>query len=113
MSGRTEGGTTANAAEILQHHGVTLWQSPTLHALLTRMADEGITSLMVEGGARTARDFITAGLVDRILLYEGPGTIGADGIASPVTRAHMPDPFRLIATETFGPDRAYHYERED
>ena len=106
MSGRTEGGSTITPLKL------THWITPTLHTLLTRMADEGISSLMIEGGASVARAFLEAGLVDRIALYEGPGTIGADGLASPLTRAHMPSGYRLVRSETFGPDRAHHYERE-
>jgi diaminohydroxyphosphoribosylaminopyrimidine deaminase/5-amino-6-(5-phosphoribosylamino)uracil reductase len=111
MPGRAEGGTARQNA--LQSANISIWQTPSLHALLARMAEEGISSLMVEGGAKTVRDFLAAGLVDRIVLFEGPAEIGAGGVASPVTRTHMPAGFRLVASETFGPDRAYHYERED
>lgn len=34
--------------------------------------------LMVEGGAQTARAFLAAGLVDRMLLYRAPATIAGD-----------------------------------
>ena len=36
---------------------------------------------MVEGGARVAQAFLTAGLVDRMLLYRAPITFG-EGIAA-------------------------------
>lgn len=39
--------------------------------------------LMVEGGAQTARAFLTAGLVDRLLLYRAPRAVGGDGPALP------------------------------
>ena len=39
--------------------------------------------LMVEGGAQTARAFLTAGLVDRFLLYRAPRAVGGDGPALP------------------------------
>lgn len=83
-----------------------------LETLLAKMAGEGISSLLVEGGARVATAFLESDLVDRILLFEGPDEIGAEGIASPVTRTHMPAGFRLDRTEAFGPDQAYHYERD-
>lgn len=87
-------------------------EAPSLGDLLARMAAEGTSSLLVEGGARIARQFLDAGLVDRILLFEGPAEIGADGIASPVTRDHMPAGFHCVRREIFGPDRALHYERD-
>lgn len=83
-----------------------------LREALGRMAADGLSSLLVEGGAGVASAFLQADLVDRILLFEGTGKIGADGIAAPVTRNHMPVGFRLVRTEQFGPDRAFHYERD-
>ncbi len=40
-------------------------------------------TLMVEGGAETARAFLHAGLVDRMLLYRAPITVGGSGPALP------------------------------
>ena len=39
--------------------------------------------LMVEGGARAARAFLAAGLIDRLLLYRAPREVGGDGPALP------------------------------
>ena len=84
----------------------------SLLPLLQGMAETGITSLMVEGGARVARAFLEQGLVDRMLLFQSPLVIGEGGIAAPVSPHHMPEGFRLVAEEQFGPDRALHYEKE-
>jgi diaminohydroxyphosphoribosylaminopyrimidine deaminase/5-amino-6-(5-phosphoribosylamino)uracil reductase len=43
----------------------------------------GVQWLMVEGGAETARAFLAAGLVDRLMLYRAPMTIGGAGPAMP------------------------------
>jgi diaminohydroxyphosphoribosylaminopyrimidine deaminase / 5-amino-6-(5-phosphoribosylamino)uracil reductase len=40
-------------------------------------------TLMVEGGAETARAFLSARLVDRMLLYRTPLTVGGRGPALP------------------------------
>ncbi|MFP3542101.1 bifunctional diaminohydroxyphosphoribosylaminopyrimidine deaminase/5-amino-6-(5-phosphoribosylamino)uracil reductase RibD [Rhizobium sp. SIMBA_035] len=80
--------------------------------LLPALASRGISSLIVEGGARTARLFLDAGLVDRIQLYQGDVVIGTDGIESPVTKTDMPSGFALRGTFAFGPDRMDEYERE-
>ena len=58
-----------------------------------------------------ARSFLDQGLVDRILLFEGTTTVGAAGLASPLTRADMPAGFRLLREEAIGPDRLTEYER--
>ncbi len=53
-------------------------------------AMQGVQYLMVEGGAKAARAFLNAGLVDRLLLYRAPLTVGGDGPAMPaLTRASL------------------------
>ena len=84
-----------------------------LDALLAALATRGISSLLVEGGARAARSFLDAGLVDRILLFKGAGTIGKDGVASPFVSGRMPDGFSLRHTARYGADRLQDYERDD
>jgi len=80
--------------------------------LLPALASRGISSLVVEGGARTAKLFLDAGYVDRILLYQGPVVIGQDGIESPVRKTDMPSGFLHRGTFMFGGDRLDEYERE-
>ena len=83
-----------------------------LDELLPALASRGISSLVVEGGARTAKLFLDAGYVDRILLYQGPEVIGQDGIESPVTKTDMPSDLLHRGTFMFGDDRLDEYERE-
>lgn len=84
---------------------------PVLHAL----GEKGITRLMVEGGARVARSFVAAGLVDEIWLLRGPDAIGADGVpaldALPLDAITQSPAFRLRASETLGKDNLNIYER--
>ncbi len=79
--------------------------------LLEALGTRGISSLLVEGGARTAQRFLDADLVDRILLFQGPGTIGEGGIESPVTKTNIPSSFRHIRASQFGDDRCDEFER--
>ncbi|APH72974.1 bifunctional diaminohydroxyphosphoribosylaminopyrimidine deaminase/5-amino-6-(5-phosphoribosylamino)uracil reductase RibD [Aquibium oceanicum] len=71
----------------------------------------GIKSVFLEGGAETARRFLDAGLVDRLLLFKGAATVGEGGIASPVHEATVPAEFRATAESRFGEDRLIEYER--
>lgn len=80
--------------------------------LLPALGSRGMSSLFVEGGAKTATLFLESGLVDRILLFEGPGAIGEGGIESPVTKTDMPSGFTHISTRQFGDDRLDEFERE-
>lgn len=97
----------------LEAAGVEVIETGSLPELLALLGERGINGLMVEGGAVVADAFLKAGLVDAIALYEGPGEIGAEGIASPLTRAHIGPEFRFMGESRFGPDRRFDYERID
>jgi diaminohydroxyphosphoribosylaminopyrimidine deaminase/5-amino-6-(5-phosphoribosylamino)uracil reductase len=81
--------------------------------LLAALATRGISSLLVEGGARTAQQFLNDGLVDRILLFTGPLALGEQGVPSPLDRKLIPVGFVHRRTDTFGGDLldTYEYER--
>ncbi|QFY59693.1 bifunctional diaminohydroxyphosphoribosylaminopyrimidine deaminase/5-amino-6-(5-phosphoribosylamino)uracil reductase RibD [Rhizobium grahamii] len=100
--------------QALDEAGVEVVQSDPSRPeeLLPALASRGISSVLVEGGARTAKLFLDAGYVDRILLYQGPGMIGQGGIESPVTKTDMPSGFLHRGTSIFGDDRLDEYERE-
>jgi diaminohydroxyphosphoribosylaminopyrimidine deaminase/5-amino-6-(5-phosphoribosylamino)uracil reductase len=82
-----------------------------LHAL----AEKGITRLLVEGGARVASSFVTAGLVDEVWLLRGPDAVGADGVAAldalPLTSITQSPTFKRRASETLQNDTLTIYER--
>jgi diaminohydroxyphosphoribosylaminopyrimidine deaminase/5-amino-6-(5-phosphoribosylamino)uracil reductase len=50
-----------------------------LREVLARLAGQGITRVLVEGGAALATAFLREGLVDRLHLFTAPLLIGADG----------------------------------
>ncbi|TPJ42703.1 bifunctional diaminohydroxyphosphoribosylaminopyrimidine deaminase/5-amino-6-(5-phosphoribosylamino)uracil reductase RibD [Mesorhizobium sp. B2-5-13] len=75
-----------------------------LPELLEDLAALGMASVLVEGGAKVASAFLADGLVDRIVLFQGPEAIGEDGIASPVDADHIPAGFRKLREMRFGED---------
>jgi len=83
-----------------------------LPELLEDLGTRGMATLMVEGGAETAKHFLEEDLVDRIALFAGPGEIGADGVAAPIDEDHIPAAFRLIREAVFGEDRYVEYIRK-
>jgi diaminohydroxyphosphoribosylaminopyrimidine deaminase/5-amino-6-(5-phosphoribosylamino)uracil reductase len=90
-----------------------LHQDPAdLPALLKTLGGRGISSLLVEGGAATARSFLDAGLVDRVLLFQSPMTIGPGGIESPVKNTDIQKSFTHISTTGYGADRCDTFERD-
>ena len=82
-----------------------------LPELLEDLAAQGFMTLMVEGGAETAHQFLAEGLVDRIALFAGPDAIG-EGVAAPVTPATVSAGFRLARQARFGDDLYHEYVRE-
>jgi diaminohydroxyphosphoribosylaminopyrimidine deaminase/5-amino-6-(5-phosphoribosylamino)uracil reductase len=86
-----------------------------LLAVLHALAEKGITRLLVEGGARVASSFVTAGLADEIWLLRGPDAVGADGVAAldalPLTSITQSPTFKPRASETLQKDTLAIYER--
>ena len=79
------------------------------------LAGRGITRLVVEGGARVASSFLSAGLVDEVWLLRGPDTIGMDGIPAldtqPLSVITQSPHWRARATEALDKDTFTIYER--
>ncbi len=71
----------------LAAHGVEVWSFPdpsgrvSLSHVLARLAREGVTSVMVEGGSETLWEFFRSGLVDRVAVFSAPTVLG--GRAAP------------------------------
>lgn len=98
-------------ADALKAAGVEILDAVDLGDLLSKLAARGMSSLLVEGGARVARSFLAAGLVDHILLFEGPIEIGADGIETPLKHTDMPAGYSLVRRYRSGADTCCEYER--
>ncbi|PSH67893.1 riboflavin biosynthesis protein RibD [Phyllobacterium brassicacearum] len=83
-----------------------------LPELLDDLAAQGITTVMVEGGATVASSFLQEGLVDRIALFQGSVAIGSSsGVAVPELHSHIAREFHLLREYRFGDDRYSEYVR--
>jgi diaminohydroxyphosphoribosylaminopyrimidine deaminase/5-amino-6-(5-phosphoribosylamino)uracil reductase len=69
---------------------------------LRALADEGVQSLLLEGGPTLAASFVAAGLVDKLLVFVAPRLAGAG--AGPI--ASLPEPLELrrLAATSVGED---------
>lgn len=75
---------------------------------------EGVQWLMVEGGAETAGAFLAEGLVDRLMLYRAPLTVGGDGPALPeLSASALADnpAWQRTDSRPLGKDRFDDYQR--
>ncbi|MHB2265587.1 bifunctional diaminohydroxyphosphoribosylaminopyrimidine deaminase/5-amino-6-(5-phosphoribosylamino)uracil reductase RibD [Aliihoeflea sp. PC F10.4] len=82
-----------------------------LPELLEDLAARGVLTLLVEGGAATARHFLDEGLVDRLVLFESKILVGANGIASPIKPDAVPKEFTLTRRDRLGDDIRHEYVR--
>ena len=83
-----------------------------LPELLEDLAAQGLSTLMVEGGAAVATSMLDEGLVDRIVLFQGPNVIGKEaGVAGPDLHTHIARDFKLLNEYRFGEDRCSEYVR--
>ncbi|RJP45972.1 MAG: bifunctional diaminohydroxyphosphoribosylaminopyrimidine deaminase/5-amino-6-(5-phosphoribosylamino)uracil reductase RibD [Desulfobacteraceae bacterium] len=49
-----------------------------LAALMPRLSERGVTSLLIEGGARVAASALAAGIVDKVCFFYAPKILGGD-----------------------------------
>ena len=85
-----------------------------LEAVLHTLSAQGITRLLVEGGAKVASSFLKAGLVDEFWLFQGMKSIGSDGVAAldgQQLETAIASGWLADETERFGDDRLTVYRR--
>lgn len=70
-----------NKAGVLIKKGVKLFQETKLRSVLKRLAEQGVTRLLVEGGAQIHAAFVKEGIGDSLLWSRSPRVLGA-GLAA-------------------------------
>jgi len=69
-------GKVPRRARLLRQPGETLAEEGPLRSVLRRLARRGITSVLVEGGARVYGQFLASGLWDELRLFVAPKVFG-------------------------------------
>jgi diaminohydroxyphosphoribosylaminopyrimidine deaminase/5-amino-6-(5-phosphoribosylamino)uracil reductase len=86
-----------------------------LPGALARLANHGLTRVMVEAGPILSAAFLRADLVDEAVLFHAPQDIGAQGIDAleglPLDALTRSPKLPLVAAETVGDDRMEIFER--
>jgi diaminohydroxyphosphoribosylaminopyrimidine deaminase / 5-amino-6-(5-phosphoribosylamino)uracil reductase len=76
--------------------------------VLNKLADRGVTRLMVEGGGQVAASLLKAGCVDRLALYSAGVAIGAEGLPNlagmGITALKDAPRFERASVTELGPD---------
>jgi diaminohydroxyphosphoribosylaminopyrimidine deaminase/5-amino-6-(5-phosphoribosylamino)uracil reductase len=107
------------AADILQQKGCKVFRVDDhngrldLDAVLKTLGVQGITRLMVEGGAKVAASFVEAGLIDDAALLRADETIGADGVDAleGMSLSKLTGTMTSRGTEKLGADTLEIFER--
>lgn len=82
-----------------------------LPELMDDLAALGISSVLVEGGAGVAKNFLEEKLVDRLIIFQSTLIIGPDGIAAPNLDPYKNGEFTLARETRYGSDLCYEYIR--
>lgn len=85
-----------------------------LTAVLHTLSEQGITRLLVEGGAKVASSFLKAGLADEFWLFQGRKDVGSDGLSAlegQKLETVIASGWRADETEMFGDDTLTVYRR--
>jgi len=77
-------------------------------AALWLLGEQGLTSILVEGGAKLAASLLAAQLVDRLVWFSAPSVLGADGMSAigalGIAALYASPRFTPIATQRVGDD---------
>jgi diaminohydroxyphosphoribosylaminopyrimidine deaminase/5-amino-6-(5-phosphoribosylamino)uracil reductase len=80
-----------------------------------RLKDEGITRLLIEGGAAVARRLLESDLIDEVILFRSPHALGGKIVPAlaglPLSTIESSERFRRVERRRFGPDMMSRYER--
>ncbi len=81
-----------------------------LPELMDDLAAQGISSVLVEGGAGVAKSFLDEGLVDRLAIFRSPVEIGSEfGVAVDGIETHIADKFKILRQARYGDDAYAEY----
>jgi len=89
----------------LQEAGATVWKLPApggrvdLGALVDRLVQEGVDSLLVEGGGEVAWSFLAGGWVHKLVMFYAPLILGGRTGVPAVGGAGVEDPARGFRVE--------------
>lgn len=94
----------------LRDHGVEVLIASGLDEILAALRSRGIRSILVEGGAQIAGEFLNQNLVDRLVLVQAPIILGGGAVAAfshvTPTKGEQAKRWSVISREVLGDDIA-------
>ncbi|WP_336276990.1 bifunctional diaminohydroxyphosphoribosylaminopyrimidine deaminase/5-amino-6-(5-phosphoribosylamino)uracil reductase RibD [Bartonella sp. CB178] len=106
-----------NKIMALEQHGVSVRSVEVSDgcmqplAILQLLYKCGISSVLLEGGAKTGEKFLNAGCVDHLICFHTPVVLGEDRIEAPRFEKYLSE-FCKVETKMFGNDRFCKWRRK-
>lgn len=98
-----------NYEHALRELGVEVMMAGSLPEALRSLRARGIRSILLEGGATMAGEFLSAGLVDRLVLFQAPIVLGRDALGAfahaPAASPAAAGRWRVVSEERCDDDR--------
>ena len=98
----------AGRVAALQALGVRVVDATSLRVALDTLRGDGVRSLLVEGGARLAGALLGAGMVDRLVIFQGSAIFGAGALGAfafvPPTEVKRAPRWRMLERREIGTD---------
>jgi diaminohydroxyphosphoribosylaminopyrimidine deaminase / 5-amino-6-(5-phosphoribosylamino)uracil reductase len=93
---------------LLEAAGVEVLAGESLDGALRALRGDGITSMLVEGGATLGAALLAAGWVDRLVIFQAPVLLGEGALHAfaglPAAAAKQAERLRVVARRTFDDD---------
>ena len=88
----------------------TLIQAKNLEDILKKLANEGITSILIESGPKLIESFNSQNLVDELYIYTANNKVIKSNFKTPID---ISSNWRLKTTKALGDDELQVFEREE
>lgn len=92
----------------LHNAGADVFEAETLREALEALHSFDVHHMLVEGGARLAREFLARKLVDRLVIFQSPLALGPDSLrpfeGKAEDFARMLEALPIVRRESFGED---------
>lgn len=86
-----------------------------ISGVLTLLAEEGVTSVLAEGGAQIASSLVSADLIDEVVIFRAPVVVGPDGVRAlggyALSAIERSPRYRQIEAANLGEDEMRRYLR--
>ena len=78
--------------------------------MLKKLANYGVTSILVEGGPSILRSFFNEGLIDELYEYTAPGILNGNDMKNPI---NLDSSWNCVNQKSLGNDKLVIYQKKE